>query len=106
MGGDLLQDVVKVDYAPIEFEAANNDIHNMKVKLTAGSLATIETRALNEGDHTCGNEETWYPPLTKVQHAMPAYALTHAFSGEGLGTTWSSPYKRSAFVGSFVQPSE
>jgi hypothetical protein len=32
---------------------------------------------------------------------MPAYALTHSFHGQGLGTTWSSPEKRSAFVGSF-----
>jgi hypothetical protein len=32
---------------------------------------------------------------------MPAYALAHSYSGKGLNTTWSSPEKRSAFVGSF-----
>ena len=37
---------------------------------------------------------------------MPAYALEHEFDGKGLGTTWSSPDKRSAFVGSFVTDSE
>jgi hypothetical protein len=61
---------------------------------------------MNAKDHTCGNESTWYPPLTKLDHAMPAVAVAHTFKGEGLGTTWSSPDKRSSFVGSFVQPSE
>jgi hypothetical protein len=106
MGGDLLQDVVKVEYAPIEFEVANNDLHSMQVKLTAGSLAQIQTRAMNAKDHTCGNESTWYPPLTQLAHSMPAVAVEHKFKGTGLDTTWSSPDKRSAFVGNFVQASE
>jgi hypothetical protein len=106
MGADLLQDVVQVTYAPIEFETASNDMHNLKVKLTAGSLAQIETRAMNAKDHTCGNEDLWYPPLTKLAHAMPAVAVAHTFKGNGLGTTWSSPDKRSSFVGSFVQTAE
>jgi hypothetical protein len=106
MGGDLLQDVVRVDYAPIQFEVADNDLHSMKVKLTAGSLAEIETRAMNAKDHMCGNESTWYPPLTKLAHSMPAVAVAHSFQGDGLGTKWRSPDKRSSFVGSFVQPSE
>ena len=33
---------------------------------------------------------------------MPAFALAHQYSGEGLNSTWSSPYKRGAFVGTFV----
>src|SRR5690349_11067448 len=106
MGGDLLQDVVQVDYAPIQFEKATSDEHNMQVKLTAGTLATIETRAINAKDHMCGNESTWYPPLTKLAHAMPAVAVEHEYKGNGLGTTWSSPDKRSSFVGNFIQPSE
>jgi hypothetical protein len=32
---------------------------------------------------------------------MPAYSLPHEHRGQGLNTTWSSPYKRSAFVGGF-----
>jgi len=106
MGGDLLQDVVRVDYQPIELAVANNNLHGMNVTLTAGTLAKIQTRAMNENDHICRNEEVWYQPLTKVQHAMPAVAVAHTFSGEGLGQKWSSPDKRSAFVASFVTPSE
>ncbi len=102
MGGDLLQDVVRVEYQPIDLTLANGDLHSMKATLTAGNLAKIETRALSENDHICRNEEVWYRPLTKVEHAMPAFALANSFRGEGLGEKWSSPDKRSAFVASFV----
>jgi hypothetical protein len=106
MAGDLLQDVVRVDYQPIDLSFANGDIHSMQATLTAGSLAKITTRAINEGDHICRNEEVWYRPLTKLDHAMPAYALANQFAGQGLGATWSSPDKRSSFIGTFVTESE
>jgi len=101
MGGDLLQDVVRVETQPIEVSFENNNLHSGNATLTAGSLAKIQTRAINATDHLCSNEETWYQPLNKTEHAMPAYALAHSYRGTGLNTTWSSPEKRSAFVGSF-----
>jgi len=101
MGGALFSDVVRVEYTPISLEFDNNTPHSMGATLTAGNLARIQTRALNEGDQICHNEITWYTPLTELNHAMPAYALAHKFTGKGLGTTWSSPDKRSAFVGTF-----
>jgi hypothetical protein len=101
MGGDLLQDVVRVETQPIEVKFQNDNLHSGNATLTAGSLAKIQTRAINATDHLCSNEETWYQPLNKTDHAMPAVALAHSFSGKGLNTTWSSPDKRSAFVGSF-----
>ena len=101
MGGDLLQDVVKTEYLPIEFKFENNNLHSAKATLNAGSLASIQTRAINEGDHLCSNEITWYQPLTKLDHSMPAFALANSYKGKGLDTTWSNPDKRSAFVGSF-----
>jgi len=106
MGGQLLSDIVRVEYQPIDLAFKNNDMHSMQATLTAGSLAKIQTRALNENDHLCRNEEIWYEPLSKLSHSMPAYALAHNFKGQGLGTTWSSPEKRSAFIGNFAVPSE
>jgi hypothetical protein len=105
MGADLFQDVVRVDYAPIELKFQGDNVHSMTAMLTAGSLAKIQTRAMNAGDHVCSNEEVWYPPLTKLDHSMPAYAEAHSFAGKGLGETWSNPYKRSGFVGTFSVPS-
>jgi len=105
-GGALLKDVVKVDEAPIEFTVDGNNIHGGAAKLTAGSLAKIQTRALNGKDHICGNEEVWYAPLMPLEHAMPAYALENQFQDSGLNETWSNPFKRSAFLGMFQVASE
>ena len=101
MAGDLLKDVVKVDYAPISFTVENGNIHGGAVKLTAGTLAEIQTRAMNATDHICGNEEAWYAPISKMDHAMPAYALENSYTGDGLGATWHNRLKRSSFVGTF-----
>jgi hypothetical protein len=105
MGGDLLNDVVKVDSSAISLNFARNDIHSMEASLKAGNLAEIRTRAMAEADQICHNEITWYPPLTSLSHSMPAYTLENGFHGKGLGTVWSSPDKRSSFLGTFnVEP--
>jgi hypothetical protein len=39
----------------------------------------IATRCLGEGDHACGNETTYYPPLTAALHATPAYTTLASF---------------------------
>ncbi|MFN7920666.1 MAG: DUF1326 domain-containing protein [Bryobacteraceae bacterium] len=101
MGGDLLGDVVRVEYAPITLDVEGNNVHSATAKLTAGTLAKIETRSMGKNDHICSNEEVWYTPLTKVGHAMPAYTISHDFKGKGLDSQWSSPSKRSAFVADF-----
>jgi hypothetical protein len=101
MSGALLDDVVRVEYAPITLTIKDNSIHTATATLEAGRLARIETRALRSTDDICHNEETFYPPLTRVDHAMPAYTVADRFDGQGLGETWSAPGKRSAFVGSF-----
>jgi hypothetical protein len=106
MAGDLLQDVVRVDYQPIRLTVKDNNVHTTTAKLSAGTEATIETRPLGDADHICHNEDVYYPPLVKVTHAMPAYTLDNSFQGAGLGTTWRSPFKRSAFVGTFETASE
>jgi hypothetical protein len=101
MGGDLLEDVVRVEYQPVNIAFENNDVHSRTATLTAGTLAKLQTRAINSGDKVCSHEEAWYNPLTKLDHAMPAYTMANDYKGKDLGTTWSSPDKRSAFVGSF-----
>jgi len=115
MGGELLSDVVAVESAPIELtiQAAPAEDHaghagpvaaaalSGFASLKAGTEVELRTRALNHHDHLCGNEEVYYPPLTPTAGAVPAVTLAHAFRGSELGKTWSSPGKRSAFVGRF-----
>jgi hypothetical protein len=104
MGSRLLENVERVVEAPISLEVAGHHSgHHGTALLRAGRFATVKTRSLNDGDHLCGNEETFYPPLTETSHAMPAVALTDRYQGPGLGETWSNHDKRSAFVGSFAR---
>ena len=101
MGGELLQHVGQVIPAPMEL-VVNHEPHGVAL-LRAGRFATVQTRSLNEHDHLCGNEVTFYPPLTELAHSMPAVALTDSYRGPGLGVDWESHGKRSAFVGTFAR---
>jgi hypothetical protein len=101
VSNDLLTDVVRIEYRPISLQVEGGNVHGAKATLKAGELAQIATRPIHDGDHLCSNEIVWYEPLTKLDHAMPAYAMAHDYKGQGLGATWSSPEKRSAFVGNF-----
>ncbi|MBI2820720.1 MAG: DUF1326 domain-containing protein [Acidobacteria bacterium] len=101
MAGELLENVLQVEAAPIRFDVERSGGHPSRARLQAGDLAAIETRPIGENDHLCGNEETFYRPLAATAHAMPAVALLDQYSGPGLGVSWMSQGKRSAFVGSF-----
>jgi hypothetical protein len=101
MGGELLRNVEQVIAAPTALEVSPD--HHGVAGLRAGRLATVQTRAIGENDHLCGNEVTFYPPLTQTTHAMPAVAVTDAYQGPGLGVSWESHGKRSAFVGRFAR---
>ena len=103
MSGDLLANVVRVDAAPIQMEISHDGGHYSSAVLHAGNLAGIETRAITPKDHLCGNEETFYRPLTKTTHAMAAVAELDQFTGAGLDVSWTRHGKRSAFVGSFAR---
>jgi hypothetical protein len=80
----------------------NHERHGVAL-LRAGQFATVQTRSLGDHDHVCGNEVTFYPPLTEVSHSMPAVAVTDAYRGPGLGESWDSHGRRSAFVGTFAR---
>lgn len=103
MGGPLLSHVVRVIDAPIDMEVLSlqGDQHAARARLQAGDMVTVETRAIGEKDHLCGNESTFYPPLTATSHAMPAVAVTDEYRGNDLNISWTLHDKRSAFVGTF-----
>jgi hypothetical protein len=101
MGGELLNNLEQV--LPVQMEMVVNAQHHGAAMLRAGQFATVQTRAIGDKDHLCGNEETYYPPLTQLAHSMPAVALTDSYSGPGLGTSWDLHGKRSAFVGTFAR---
>ncbi len=95
-GGKLLENVARVEYVPVVLEVPQN--HEGHAMLRAGHLATIITRPLNHHDHICGNETNFYPPLTNVQNATSAVALTDEFRGDGLDSQWTRHGRRSAYI--------
>ena len=99
--GDLLKNVVNVESAPIQLEVGEGDRHGYG-KLAAGSLAQIETRSMHSKDHLCGNEDLFYPPLTKVNGALAAFTELATFTGRDLNLTWQMTGKRSAYLGTFA----
>ena len=101
MGGELLKNVEETVPAQMEM-IVNHERHGVAL-LRAGQFATVQTRSLGDHDHVCGNEVTFYPPLTEVSHSMPAVAVTDAYRGPGLGESWDSHGRRSAFVGTFAR---
>ena len=100
MGGRLLENVVQVQAAPISMKVGEGAEHG-SVVLMAGDLARIKTRSLSDKDHLCGNEYTYYPPLTELSHAMPAFTIADEYQGKGLEREWRIFDKRSSFVGTF-----
>ncbi len=102
MGGELLRHVVRVVDTRIDMEVAEGE-HSARARLQAGDVVTVETRAIGDKDHLCGNEDTFYKPLTQTAHAMPAVAMTDEYRGNDLSVSWTLHNKRSAFVGTFAR---
>ena len=100
MAGKLLEQVVDVRTAPIEASVGTCTKAGC-ASVKAGNLVEVNTRCLGGHDHLCGNEETYYPPLTSVEHAIPAFTERASFKGSGLDLTWDSTGQRSAFIASF-----
>lgn len=100
MAGRLLDNVEKVVVAPVALEMSPN-AHGTAL-LRAGTFAIVQTRAIGNEDRHCGNDATFYPPLTPTTHAMPAVATTDRYDGPDLGSKWDSHGRTSAFVGTFA----
>ena len=101
MGGELLRHAEQV--IPTTMELVVNPERHGVALLRAGRFATVQTRPVNDKDHLCGNEVTFYPPLVQLTHSMPAVALTDSYRGPGLDVDWESHGRRSAFVGTFAR---
>ena len=96
----LIEEVVEVKSSEIEVKVASCSKSGC-ASVKAGELVEVSTRCLGGQDHICGNEETFYPPLTPVQAAAPAFTQLAAFRDDALNCTWESVGGRSAFIGRF-----
>ncbi len=102
LAGGLIQEVAEVKAASMEV-AIGACARKGCASVKAGKLVEINTRCLGAKDHLCGNEETFYPPLTDVDGACPAFAELASYAGSGLNLTWDWVEKRNAFTGTFAR---
>jgi hypothetical protein len=98
--GRLIKEVVAVRTAPIEASVGTCAKAGC-ASVKAGNLVEVSTRCLGGNDHLCGNEETYYPPLTSVENAMPVFTERASFKGSGLNLTWEATGQRNAFLATF-----
>src|SRR6266480_1302213 len=102
MAGGLIKEVTEVKTAPMDVAIATCGKKGC-ASVKAGNLVEITTRCLGSKDHLCGNEETFYPPLTEVTGAYPVVTELASFEGTGLNLTWALVEKRNAFLGHFAR---
>jgi len=100
MAGKLIKEVVEVKTADMEV-AIGTCAKAGCAAVKAGDLVEISTRCLGDKDHLCGNEDIFYPPLTAVTDAHPAFTELASYRGTGLNLTWDLVGKRSAFLAAF-----
>ena len=100
--GALLGTTVRVNAAPVTVALPVTCSTGGCANVRAGDLVEIETRCLGGKDHVCGNEELYYPPLTAVHNARPAFTLAGVFRGQGLGTQFDEANRRSAYLATFA----
>jgi Protein of unknown function (DUF1326) len=92
------KEVVRVDTAPISMSL---DTGELKGNLQAGELVKLSTRKAKPGDCICMNEVAFYPPLAKIDRFAAGVSIEAEYKGKGLGTRWSTPGSRSAYMGEF-----
>ena len=97
--GRVAGDVVRIAALRIDLSIDHVD---MVARLQAGKEIQLEMRKLGKSDCVCSNEKTFYPPLTSVDNAVPAYTVDASFTGRGLNAQWSAPLTRSAYLGTFT----
>ena len=91
--------VVRIRTSPIKMTL--NEF-KLKANLQAGKEVKILTRKARPEDCICSNESKYYPPLAKVKNFAAGVTIEGRFSGRGLGTRWSTPGARSAYMGTFA----
>jgi hypothetical protein len=92
------QDVAGLFSADIDMKF---DLDKLTASVEVGDFARLHTRKARPGDCICSNESAYYPPLTKLKGFVPGVTLQGDVSARRLGTRWSIPDSRTAYLGTF-----
>jgi len=91
--------VEKVISAPIEMTL---DTAQLNGCLKAGKSVALVARKARPTDCICSNESAYYPPLAQVKYFAPGVVTKGEVVARGIGTTWSIPGYRSAYLATFA----
>ena len=100
-GGKLLENIARVDYVPVVLDVPQNP--RRPCACVPGIWRPSSPARLIITTTFAEMRSNFYPPLTNVENATSAVALTDEFRGDGLGSQWSVHGRRSAYVASSVK---
>ncbi len=92
------QEVASVHRAEIEMQF---DVDTLNAFVNVDGFAKLTTRKARKGDCICSNESAYYPPLTELKGFVPGVTIEGEVSARRLGTRWSIPDSRTAYMGTF-----
>lgn len=77
------------------------DLRSLTATVQVGEFARLTTRKARPDDCICSNESAFYPPLTKLNGFVPGVTIDGEVTARRLGTRWSIPDSRTAYLGTF-----
>jgi hypothetical protein len=77
------------------------DVDKVTASVEIGDYARLQTRKARKGDCICSNESAYYPPLTRLKGFVPGVTIEGEVKARRLGTRWSVPDSRTAYLGTF-----
>ncbi len=91
-------DVADLQLADIDMQF---DVDQLTAEVQVGDLAHFEIRKARKGDCICSNESAYYPPLTSLFRFVPGVTIEGDVTARRLGSRWSVPDSRTAYLGLF-----
>lgn len=77
------------------------DMGELTAKVKVGEFASLQLRKARPGDCICSNESAYYPPLVELKGFVPGVTIDGDVTARRLGTRWSIPDTRTAYLGTF-----
>ena len=92
------ENVLAVHKAPIQMKF---DAVELTASLKVGNVIKLKMRKARPGDCICSNESAYYPPLVNLKGSVPGVTIEGDVTARRLGTRWSIPDSRTAYLGRF-----
>jgi hypothetical protein len=96
--GKAADQILRIETCTI---AMDLDVNTLVGQLEAGDDVFLATRKATAEDCICRNESAFYEPLAATTQAIAGVTTDGGFSGTGLGSRWSIPGSRTAYMGVF-----